>query len=318
MIEAEQVPAVSAPLPGLVPPKDCNYIAAFLTLACNLRCSYCITRFGKAVADYANMPGEAWIEALNRIEPRLDLPVTLQGGEPSLHPNFYAIINGLRDDLSIDVLTNLQFDVDEFMANVPPERLRREAPYASIRVSYHPEVMNFENIAAKVSKLLQNDYSVGIWAVQHPAHENAIRRAAVACDKRGIDFRTKEFLGIYAGQTYGTYGGAEAVGGRPVPVECRTTELIIGPSGDVFRCHSDLYTGQPPIGHIRNADFRLEQVFRPCQRYGLCNPCDVKVKTNRFQQFGHTSVKIRGHKSAVRDHTVQDKEHRVCVGSYAL
>ena len=32
--------------------------------------------------------------------------------------------------------------------------------------------------------------------------------------------------------------------------------------------------------------------YRDCYVYGDCNPCDVKVKTNRFQQFGHTSVDI--------------------------
>jgi len=34
-------------------------------------------------------------------------------------------------------------------------------------------------------------------------------------------------------------------------------------------------------------------VVRPCDALGLCNPCDINVKTNRFQQFGHTSVDIR-------------------------
>ena len=32
--------------------------------------------------------------------------------------------------------------------------------------------------------------------------------------------------------------------------------------------------------------------MRPCDVYGHCNPCDIKVKTNRFQEFGHTSVQI--------------------------
>jgi len=32
--------------------------------------------------------------------------------------------------------------------------------------------------------------------------------------------------------------------------------------------------------------------YRECYFYGDCNPCDVKIKTNRFQQYGHTSVDI--------------------------
>ena len=81
------------------------------------------------------------MKSLFRLRSRPDLPVTLQGGEPSLHPDFHAIINGLREDIPIDILTNLQFDVNAFMRNVRPERVSREAPYASIRVSYHPQTM---------------------------------------------------------------------------------------------------------------------------------------------------------------------------------
>jgi hypothetical protein len=29
-----------------------------------------------------------------------------------------------------------------------------------------------------------------------------------------------------------------------------------------------------------------------CYNFGDCNPCDVKIKTNRFQEYGHTSVEI--------------------------
>ncbi len=39
-------------------------------------------------------------------------------------------------------------------------------------------------------------------------------------------------------------------------------------------------------------NFELEERFRECDVFGHCNPCDVKLKTNRFQEFGHTSVEI--------------------------
>jgi hypothetical protein len=230
---------------------------------------------------------------------RPDLPVTLQGGEPSLHPDFHEIINGLRSDLNIDVLTNLQFDVDDFAAKVKPQRLRREAPYASIRVSYHPEVMDLAQTKAKVLRLLEKGYSVGIWAVRHPGQVDQIERARRECVEAGIDFRLKEFLGFHDGKLYGQYKYPDAVA---VPaadpaeagcVQCRTSELIIGSQGDVYRCHGDLYEGRKPIGHILDAAFAIQDVYRPCSDYGHCNPCDVKVKTDRFQRFGHTSVDIR-------------------------
>ena len=93
---------------------------------------------------------------------------------------------------------------------------------------------------------------------------------------------------------YGTYLFPDGVSKKiKKNVSCKTTELIIGPSGEVYRCHHDLYENFPSIGSILNPDFQIEDEFRQCDVFGYCNPCDVKVKTNRFQQFGHTSVEIK-------------------------
>ncbi len=239
------------------------------------------------------MSGEEWLTSLNRLQTRPDLPVTLQGGEPTLHPDFYQIVKGLRPDLAIDLLTNLQFDVDEFMANIEPSRLRRQAPYASIRVSYHPESMELEPLIVKVLKLQAGGYSVGVWGVDHPAWQLEIARAGEECRVAGIDFRRKEFLGIYQDRLYGTYKYPDAFGGgKSRKVDCRTSELLIGPDGRVCRCHSDFYAGRAGVGNLLDSEFQVEDRFRTCGCYGECNPCDVKLKTDRFQKFGHTSVDI--------------------------
>lgn len=281
-------------LPPLVMGPQYNYIAAFLTFACNLECSYCINHFETGVIRRPMISGEAWVAALNRIVSRDDLPITLQGGEPSLHPDFYYILNNVKRELNIDILTNLQFDVDEFMQKVGPQRIKRKSPYASIRVSYHPETMDLEALVPKVVRLLEAGYSVGIWAVAHPSYEKVITEAHKRCQGLGIDFRLKDFLGEWQGRLYGTYryqGACEKKFKKNVL--CRTTELLMDSAGSVFRCHADLYSGQNPVGCITDPDFAIDDSFRPCAIFGHCNPCDVKVKTNRFQQFGHTSVEIK-------------------------
>jgi hypothetical protein len=239
------------------------------------------------------LTGEEWRRGLNRITSRPDLPLTLQGGEPTLHPDFFAIVNGLRPELPVDILTNLEFDPGRFMQEIPPERIKRSSPYASIRVSYHPESMKIETLAAKVLLLQNADYSIGIWGVLHPQWGNEILQAQAYCISLGIDFRTKEFLGEHAGVMHGllSYPDACARTTRK-EVQCRTTELIIGPGGDVYRCHADLYEGREAVGHILDPDLNIEPLFRPCADYGYCNPCDIKLKTDRFQKFGHTSVEI--------------------------
>lgn len=278
--------------PIIIPPAY-NYIGVFLTFACNLRCSYCINRFNKLKPGRRMLSGDEWVKGLNRIVSHGDLPLSLQGGEPTLHAGFFPIISGIRPDLNIDLLTNLELDITRFKQEVPPGRIRRDAPYASIRVSYHPEEMSIETLAPKVLALLEAGYSIGIWGVLHPDTEAEVLRAQHYCAARGIDFRTKEFLGTYEGRLYGSYRYPDACNGhKGKRVNCRTSELLIGPGGDIFRCHSDLYAGRLPVGHILDPDFAIDAGFKECRSYGLCNPCDVKLKTNRFQIDGHTSVEV--------------------------
>lgn len=278
----------------IIIPQTYNYIAIFLSLACNLKCKYCINYFEEGKFAKKHLTGEDWIKGVNRIVSREDIPVTLQGGEPSLHKDFIYILNNIKPELNIDILTNLQFDEDEFIRSVNPNRIKRKSPYASIRVSYHPETMQLDPLIKKVLKLQNNGFSVGIWGVMYPAQETKIVRAKEYCNSLGIDFRMKEFLGEYDGKIYGTYrykGACDKKFTRNVL--CRTTELIIGSYGDIYRCHSDLYEDRKPIGNILNENFELEDKFRDCNVFGHCNPCDVKIKTNRLQQFGHTSVEIK-------------------------
>ena len=275
-------------------PKTYNYIAAFLTLACNYRCSYCINYFESGKFAKLAISGKDWVKGLNRIASRNDLPITLQGGEPSIHKDFIYILNNIEPAFKIDILTNIQFDVDKFIKEVSPKRLKRDAPYASIRVSYHPQVMDMDETFSKVLKMQEAGFSIGIWGVVHPTQKDTIIEAMERARKIGIDFRTKEFLGDYSGELYGTYRYEGACDKKfRKQCLCRTTELIIGPSGAVYRCHSDLYEGRTPIGSILDPEFELKDIFRPCSWFGHCNPCDIKVKTNRFQQFGHTSVEIK-------------------------
>jgi len=275
-------------------PEHYNYIAAFFTLACNLSCSYCINKFGKDGFVKKRLSGEDWVRGINRIISRDDLPITFQGGEPSLHKDFIYIINHIKPSLNIDILTNLQFDVDEFMKQVDPNRIKRDSPYASIRVSFHPETMVLDPLVEKVLKLQNAGYSIGIWGVLHPSQEAIVREAQKKCEALGIDFRFKEFLGEHDGKMYGTYKYEGACDKEfEKSVLCKTTELIMGSDGSVYRCHSDLYEGRTPVGNIIDPAFDIEDIYRPCHVYGHCNPCDIKVKTNRLQEFGHTSVDIK-------------------------
>jgi sulfatase maturation enzyme AslB (radical SAM superfamily) len=276
-------------------PKSYNYIACFLTFECNLKCEYCINYFGNgSILKKAVIPGEKWVQILNRLDCASDLPVTFQGGEPALHPDFIWIIKNLRKSLNIDILSNLNLNVDEFIDSIEPDRLSRKAPYPNIRVSYHPQYMNLDELIKKVLKMQNAGFSIGIFAILHPEFKQVILEAQGKCRNLGIDFRTKEFLGVFNGQLYGSYFYPQAVGNvSQKSCLCKTTELIIDPEGNAYRCHHDLYRDHAPLGSLLEPSFEINDVFRECGNFGDCNPCDIKIKTNRFQVYGHASMEIK-------------------------
>lgn len=245
-----------------------------------------------------HMTADEWIKAANRLVLRDDLPLTLQGGEPTLYKGFYDIVNKVKETIKMDLLTNMCFDVDEFIKNVPIWRFTRKAPYAAIRASYHPGQNNIDELIRKTFRLQDAGFRIGIYALESPdpKFKRHIEEVRERCLKHGIDFRYKEFLGEWNGKLHGAFKYDGSVLGRELKYcKCRTTELIVDPSGYVYRCHADLYKGRSSIAHILDEDFNWESLgeFRSCDKYGDCNPCDVKVKTNRFQIFGHTSVEIK-------------------------
>lgn len=277
-----------------------NYVAFFLSLACNLNCSYCInlhnggSRYKQAKRK--ELTYKEWIDAANKLELREDLPLSLQGGEPTLLKGFNIFVKEVKPEIKMDLLTNMMFDVDKFIKEVPVERFTRDAPYASIRVSYHPGQNDIDDLIYKTSKMEDAGFRVGLFGIEMPDEKlnKHIYEVKERCLKLGIDFRTKEFLGEFKGKMYGTFKYPDSVSSALKYCKCKTTELLVDPNGYTYKCHSDLYAGRTPYYNITEDDFSTDLIdeYRDCFVYGDCNPCDVKVKTNRFQQDGHTSVDI--------------------------
>ena len=278
----------------VVIPESFNYIGIFLTFRCPYRCSYCINQYGSAVhLAYPEIQGNEWVRFFQRL-PRNDIPVTLQGGEPGLHNDFFSIVRDTLEFHPVDILTNLAFDLDRFIAEIDPVRINRPAPYAPIRVSYHPEQFSLPFITEKVLRLMNAGFRVGLYGVTHPEQAALMEEADATCRRLGIDFRLKPFLGRYRGELYGQYTHPDACdGAAPRACECATSELLAAPDGSIHRCHTFCYNHLEPIATIRDEHIVLTDSFSPCRLFGHCNPCDIKVKNNRFQQFGHTATRIR-------------------------
>lgn len=274
-------------------PQDYNYVGIFLILSCNLSCDYCINTLSGGLVKKKIIPAADWIKLINRLDLPENLPITLQGGEPTIHPDFYNIINGINSHIPVDLLTNAQFDAAKFASLISPSRLKRDAKYASIRVSYHPTTMNWTKTLEKVIWLKEKGYSISLNSVFHPDVETLLLNCQKESLSKGVDYRFKDFLGVYQDKIYGQYKYDNACFSDNLKiVTCKTSELLIAPDGQLYRCHHDLYNAYKPLGSLLDENISISTGFNSCEMYGRCNPCDVKIKNNRNQEWGHTSVEI--------------------------
>jgi len=289
--EVEKCTAIkNTNLPQLVLPQSLNYIGLFLQFECNLNCKYCINDpeqqsrrselFNKRRRSKRNhLTPDEWARGLSRLPSRSDLPITLQGGEPTL----YYGSKGLGMLLSqvshhFDLLTNFVLPPELLIENLlgQENKLRRNAPYPSIRVSYHAEEMNriwnnkgFETLIERCEELNQLGFKVtgdkltsdiGIYMVSHPS--NQVTRKMQELSRGRVPFETKEFLGVDKGKLYGHYLYpfstdllTRHIYTETLKAECKTSELLLDPLGFVWGCHYYLYENWKKGGPL--ADFEI-------------------------------------------------------------
>ncbi|WP_263768669.1 hypothetical protein [Propionivibrio soli] len=285
------------PLPHLQLPESLNYIGVFLTLECNLNCSYCINDPQQAGRRNSLFPiaaktvrkelsPEQWIEGLGRIPFSADLPITLQGGEPMLYGGgrgLGTLLAGLPH--YFDLLTNFALRPEVFARNLNGQqaKLQRNAPYPSIRVSYHAEEMDrvwhgqgFAELVQRCAALGEHGFrvspdkaesDVGIYMVEHPA--NVVTPEMERLVEGRVPFEGKEFLGVHEGRLYGHYLYpystdlvARGIYPRTLKCECRTTELLVDPLGFVWGCHFFLYESWVQGGPLKEFEALEAMQFR--------------------------------------------------------
>jgi len=286
-------------LSELIIPPNTDYIGIYLTNRCFLKCSYCITNYNDQYINTGLLnelkPSE-WINALNRLKLPPGIPLTFQGGEPFMYKGIWEILENVHH--KIDILTALPPHVksEQFRQLSTLNWNKRDAPYPTIRVSFHKDQNDYKILIARI-KELQEFLNIGLYHIDHPAYPEVIDEIREYAQRQGVEFRTKVFLGEWGGKVSATYKYEDACDGRVrrKHVLCKNSVLPIGPDGFIYRCHSDLYAKRNDValGNIMDPDLRIEHKYRHCAYYGTCIPCDVKVKTNHLQIDGYTSVNIR-------------------------
>jgi pyruvate-formate lyase-activating enzyme len=288
-------------LPQINLPEYYNYIAVFFSMACPRNCSYCINDRDLKSKTGRISPGKFWVDSINRL--KTDIPITIHGGEPLTYPDLYFVLNNLRQDIKVDLLSTFPFGVEEFIKKANPERFERDLPYPSIRVTYHFESMDINETAENVINLVDNGFDAGINLVDVPGKKDLVDKAKEFLASKSLKCTVKPFLGHLDGKLYGQYkydGACEKK--TRTGVLCRNSNLLVGWDGSVYRCHADLFNNNKEgiLGNFFDSNFRVNEDYLPCNNFGFCASCDVQEKLDRFGRYGYCAAQIKGEGIVVR------------------
>ena len=84
-------------------------------------------------------------------------------------------------------------------------------------------------------------------------------------------------------------------------MKCKTTNLLIDPQGDIYRCHADLFNKnhEGVKGNIFDQALKLSPKYIYCNNFGFCNPCDVQIKFDRFGYWNYCVADVKGNDISV-------------------
>lgn len=301
----------------IIVPADYDYVGIYLTNKCFLRCPYCITShhgsnfIGRKSVN--SLSPREWVRALNRLVLPENIPITFQGGEPFLYKGIWEILDNVTH--KVDIITALPSFLGKksFLKLKSLDWNKRESPYPTIRVSFHKGQNDFKEIVDRIAEL--DDFlNIGLYYLSHPAiSEAGINAMKDYAKEKGVEFRSKEFLGVHNGKMYGTikYPGSADGKSQGITVHCKNTVVPVAPDGEIYLCHSDLYFNrrERSLGNILDNTFVFPDGHLPCLNFGLCSECDVKIKTNHCQEYGYTSVNIRfSQNEAISSASANEKE----------
>jgi hypothetical protein len=268
------------------------YWAAFLTFACTGDCEYCIQHVCKdeflearKVYESNRLNGEEWVSFYNRLQKWHTQKLGIIGGEPTIHPDFFDIVNGI-EGYYLTVTSNLS------SANIAKfEERIKDKSNLRINTSFHPDLMSVEDFVQKVHLLRQQGFNVDqIAIVDHSGVD--FRKYHTEFVTRGLTLTPQTFLGIKNGQlfpnpesTITTDYGETGINNQALYQEwfsckkkesvlCQSKRFLVAPDGGMYRCHYHLYSGRGKLGDAKTFDFNTYTDYSLCKDLGYCNPCD--------------------------------------------
>lgn len=250
----------------------------FITLRCNFKCEYCITRFSPDFNfSYNEIRGKKWVDFIDSQENVKD--VIFNGGEPTLHHDFPYIINSLRPLRLIAIGTNYSTVATTALLKITPR------DDLILDGSFHPHFISLQDISHNLARLKGAGFRIRIHTLNYPGFKTLPSTWIHDFRTQGIDAFVQQYEGFYHGTFYKDqkklpYCGLES---KSRCLCSRSIYTPLAPNGDVFFCHYLMYSNIN-AGILGNISAPLDQVptYLDCSYLGFCNPCDWprSIKSN--------------------------------------
>lgn len=249
-----------------------------ITYECNYRCSYCIL-WKEHKERYPYVKIDRWKEIWDRIfEKYWCSHIRFSGGEPFIYHNFIDLVAMLSEKHTIDITTNLTFDIEQFLKKIEPGGI-------TLSASFHPEFAEIDYLFEKVLFLNKKGFPTNVIFEARPSYLVDLDKYKSAAQKMGILLKIIPFLGEFEGKKYPqSYSDRqrelleEVVINRETQFQkqinsqwfnqdvnknnfmqdrlCRMGQMYakISPNGDITRC---CHYESEKLGSIFDDDFRL-------------------------------------------------------------
>lgn len=254
-----------------------DHVHCYITLSCNFKCYFCVNRlYTEVMPNFTCARAEKWLYLINRLYGLHE--IYLQGGEPSLHPDFVEIVNGL-DGYNVCVFTNLPKEtIHKF------KQLRKNNNNIILKISYHPYtthegVQPEESVNLFVRRLRQipkgikwQVHLIDITEVSFSLYARAFRRYNVVIHRE--DFSYEPQL-----RNFDMSAGSH--------VYCRSNMEVISPDMRIYPClglmMKKVQESSVPAMSVKS----IKPVFRPCNYYGLCGQCSTAKEIHYISEKGN-------------------------------
>lgn len=242
----------------------------FLTLSCNFRCEYCITRYSPDYNHtFSHLPPVDWIHFFESTQGISD--IIFNGGEPTFYPYFSGIINSLKPLHLIAIGTNYSAMATRSLLEISPR------DDLILDGSFHPHFISYQDISHNLLKLKDAGFLVRVHALTYPGFKTKPSNWIHDFKVQGIDAFIQEYEGFWLDSLLPSSLKLSPCSLKEkTRVKCsRSIYTPIAPDGRIYFCHYLMYSQNPfgVLGHISSSEIFFPD-FLDCPYYGWCSPCD--------------------------------------------